>query len=540
MSLPHQRRPTYEVLTYLEGLLESADRGSARLDARIASAYFPRKKVLDLGGEPHWCRRTLDGLQFEQIPAYSRNLDAYLPDEEVDGVDTFRTPNTRWRAVRQGVVEVDGASEALARRRLALRLMRMKSNPDLGHAAQLVFRDNHNATEHTEMQEMVISALVRQLDRLSSDKHYSDAGMPDREYFVERPTGIPRWSKRTPQPRPSEIPSLSELIEMWRQEQSPTENSYYLMKRAVRRFIDVNGDMPIDQIRKIHVRELPIRLKDCPRNVPHKLKGEHLDLLIEYGKRHLEIPKYAVTTINSFQCYMRGLLNFAFNRDYVEFNAASGLSLRDWRLQSDKRLPYEISDLKALFETAPLYTGHDKQVRSQPGRYVYRDGLFWFPLIGLFTGARRGEIAGLSPSDLRSENGVYYFDLVKRGIDRRAKSALSERRIPVHDELLRIGIVRYFQRKQKAQEKFVFHDLGSETEQGVNLLAWNGRWVRIQKSANCKHPKKIIPLVSAFIQRRMSRRPHARGCPRQVIGALFRRCQGEPKIRLWRSDTCLG
>ena len=51
------------------------------------------------------------------------------------------------------------------------------------------------------------------------------------------------------------------------------------------------------------------------------------------------------------------------------------------------------------------------------------EAAYWFPLISLFSGARRTEIAQLKVGDVRQgEGGIWFFDFSDRGEDQRLKN----------------------------------------------------------------------------------------------------------------------
>jgi integrase len=94
----------------------------------------------------------------------------------------------------------------------------------------------------------------------------------------------------------------------------------------------------------------------------------------------------------------------------------------------ERRLPYDAADLEAIFRSE----GFEKFTGAKR----------WLPLIALYTGGRVEEIAGLRAVDLRESEGVRYFDFIPydaRGL----KTPSSRRRVPVHSELVRRGLLDY-------------------------------------------------------------------------------------------------
>jgi integrase len=104
-----------------------------------------------------------------------------------------------------------------------------------------------------------------------------------------------------------------------------------------------------------------------------------------------------------------------------------------------ERTLFDKSELRALFGS-PVFTGSN-QLQGGGG-----EAAFWFPLIGLFSGMRLDEIAQLRLCDLRQDEDTdrWFFDVDRTG-GRSTKTLSSVRRVPVHHELARIGLLRYRQ-----------------------------------------------------------------------------------------------
>jgi integrase len=92
----------------------------------------------------------------------------------------------------------------------------------------------------------------------------------------------------------------------------------------------------------------------------------------------------------------------------------------------ERRLPYDAADVKAIVGALENLTGAKK----------------FLPLISLYSGCRIEEGAGLRVADVRTVDGVLSFDFVPH-TGRGLKTASSQRMVPVHPELLRLGLMGY-------------------------------------------------------------------------------------------------
>ncbi|WP_277188617.1 site-specific integrase, partial [Caballeronia sp. BR00000012568055] len=99
---------------------------------------------------------------------------------------------------------------------------------------------------------------------------------------------------------------------------------------------------------------------------------------------------------------------------------------------------------------AEAFTLDELRLIFEPERYnkMKRPHQFWAPLIALFTGARANEIAQLRLQDLEPVGGIPCLRIVHdpRGENpTRTKNADSTRTIPIHPELIRVGLLDYIE-----------------------------------------------------------------------------------------------
>jgi hypothetical protein len=118
----------------------------------------------------------------------------------------------------------------------------------------------------------------------------------------------------------------------------------------------------------------------------------------------------------------------------------------------DRRLPTDgqtlVSKKARVARSAkanPEYMPHQLQRLFDPKQYQFKLAHhFWPPLIALFTGGRRREIAQLLVHDFRVIDGIPAISIDDLGDeDKEIKSAASKRIIPVHPELISLGLLDY-------------------------------------------------------------------------------------------------
>lgn len=191
-------------------------------------------------------------------------------------------------------------------------------------------------------------------------------------------------------------------------------------------------------------------------------------------------PRLAPKTARKYFDNFKGFLNWAENEGHIPKNPARKLVIYK-KDEGKGRQPFSTDQLIQFF-TSPIYRGYLSFARrSKPGTIVTRDGKFWIPLIGLFTGLRLGEIVQLLVSDIKTENGIDYFDINKGepAHGKTLKTAQSARRVPIHGELKKIGFLAYvLERRAKDSSGRLFPEIafGQDGYASHNFSKFFGRY----------------------------------------------------------------
>ena len=173
----------------------------------------------------------------------------------------------------------------------------------------------------------------------------------------------------------------------------------------------------------------------------------------------------SIATLNGRLDKIRQIYKIAAGRHLLEVNPAAhtlGRKKSGIAKRAVKRLPFDVADLETLFGSE-VFTRHTRS-QGQSGEASY-----WIPLLMYYSGARPEELAGLALRDIVETPHGWLFDIVDRpeanedqllfssedeaAIDgqksqkkprsRVLKNAPSIRKVPVAQELIDLGLLRY-------------------------------------------------------------------------------------------------
>ena len=260
-------------------------------------------------------------------------------------------------------------------------------------------------------------------------------------------------------------PPLSIVFDRWRSQRQPPVKTWEEWSTARRRFETViGGDLAVRGITKAHVRAFKDALLKMPARRRLDTEGKALTLS----------PASVQKQLNA----IKAVLSWAVAQGYLENNPATGIShARGSGIHGarTRRLPYEVDDLRKLF--GPAFSEKEGADR-------------WLPLLGLWTGARLEELGQLRTTYVGVEESVPYIH-IRGGDGRRVKNLGSERRIPLHPELLRAGFLEYVEKRRAENQSRLFPELKPDRH-GTLTRFWSKRFRYYAKSVGLTDPQKTF------------------------------------------------
>lgn len=235
----------------------------------------------------------------------------------------------------------------------------------------------------------------------------------------------------------------------------------------VRRLLaDAIGDREVATITREDARGVQELVTALPKNLGtvKALRGLAIPEAVKRANK-LGLPVISPTTQNGgYLVHIIAVFSWAVREEWATRNPFLKLTVADPVADADRRDPFTIAQLNTLFGS-----GHwDAPNAARPGRY-------WVPLLGLFQGGRRAEMAGLEVQDVTEIDDTPAL-IIRPNDLRRLKNKGSRRTVPVHPELLKLGFMEYVKERRAAAKPAdrLFPDaVGKARGQfGYNIGTW--------------------------------------------------------------------
>lgn len=274
--------------------------------------------------------------------------------------------------------------------------------------------------------------------------------------------------------------TLLDAVDGWKRHRARPKRTVDEFSRSVNMFVQLHGNMPVAAIKKKHALEYRKALQDVPRMRQGALLGASLPAQAEWGREHPEEPRIAAATINKQLGAVQSICIWAKENGFVPEEGQWVDPFSKLRLPEERseRTSFEMAELQLLF-SAPVFTEHQFPLGA------HGEAGFWLPVLALFTGARQAELGGLTAANVQTdvETGatLLYFES-ERARGKRLKTEASERVVPAHPEVIRLGFLGYVEERRKADgaDAWLFPSVSPDKGRaGVPAFSqWFGRYLR--------------------------------------------------------------
>jgi integrase len=242
-------------------------------------------------------------------------------------------------------------------------------------------------------------------------------------------------------------------------------------------FCDLTDDVPMATLGVVHIDAYRSALAAWPvrARVMPAYKGLSARQIVAKSRKEGG-GGVSIRTMEKHLDRLRTFFNWSVQRREMPHNPLTGLRLQSTAAKyTPTRRGFRPEELATLFEP-------DRHATS----CAHDPHYFWIPTVALFTGARLGEIAQLTATDLDQVGDVWGVHITSEG-SRSLKNRQSRRFIPLPERLLSLGFLDYA-RETKDQG---FTDLFP----GGSATAKNGPGDRVSKWFNRTYLRKACRLM---------------------------------------------
>lgn len=251
-------------------------------------------------------------------------------------------------------------------------------------------------------------------------------------------------------------PSLNQTVDRWsKKEVPPSTKTIEKARKVFADFSSAVGKIPVTALTFDHVLRF---------------------------KAHLLATSKTTATAKNKMNVFRAVIRYAWSNRVIESDPCAGISIEVKGRGKDRRRAYTVDELKQVF-SSDVYT---KSSRPTGGQGL---AAYWLPLLALYTGARLEELGQLRLKDIRkeiyqdndgNEQATWTIRIVEDEADGlHVKNEGSERRIPIHSDLVTAGFIKFVEQAVAEQywlfPQFVPNRYGVRT---ANWSKWYGRLLR--------------------------------------------------------------
>jgi integrase len=247
----------------------------------------------------------------------------------------------------------------------------------------------------------------------------------------------------------------------------------------------IEPTLPISQITTEHVRAVRDLISRLPANFDKNeaFAGMTAQRAVEANEKSGAPRIHPATQVKLFR-FFRMPIQWAAEEGYIPTVPGASITITAPKTQGDPekgRKPYTEADLKRMF-TSPLFTGCASELRrTKPGPYLFKDGWYWVPIIGFYSGMRLAEVVQLGTDDVQQQGGIWFMDvrpgpIPNTGEMKRVKNKAAVRKVPVADDLLKLGLLDMVRRAEKGGRLFPEIKFGHDGTPSKNFSKFWSRY----------------------------------------------------------------
>lgn len=289
---------------------------------------------------------------------------------------------------------------------------------------------------------------------------------PDIDLAIQN-EGLPYYEKK------QESPLLSETIKRhitFISARNYSGNTLKDIENTLNLMPETMGDKRLSAITKDDCRNFRDIIQKMPAHYGKKYKAKGIGLMAVINGDDPDYERLSQRSQHKYWMWTNSFFAWCVDEGYLSENPMGKIKVQASKASIEDRDPFSDEELKAFFQS-PQYTGHKSDSRrADRGNEIIKDGKYWIPLVGLFSGMRLGEILQLQLSDIAYDGEIPYFNVNDEGDDKSLKTEQSRRIVPVHPELMKLGFIDMVEkkRKKKLTSPRLFDDTKVSATHGVS------------------------------------------------------------------------
>ncbi len=309
---------------------------------------------------------------------------------------------------------------------------------------------------------------------------------------TEKDSRVWRMVKQEAQaPAKAESMALGEMLKRFVDDMSKqklseaTKRAYQIPIQILKETI--GEKRPLESITREDAEKVRDFLRVIPVNAKQRYKGKTLTQAVKAADSKENVPRLNPRTALNYLTTISTIFNFAVDVCGMTKNPARDPRLKaGFKTRKSKKTVFTEEELNKMFK-APLYTGcmDDENGYAKKGSCKKRRGRFLVPLLALFHGLRSNEACQLYTEDVRVVGGVQCL-MIRDDVDdgkptqKAIKTKTSERTVPIHAEILKMGFLDYVELRRKDSKGHLLHyelTRGKSGKFSDPFGKWFGRFV---------------------------------------------------------------
>jgi hypothetical protein len=263
--------------------------------------------------------------------------------------------------------------------------------------------------------------------------------------IVETPKVAPVVAPAATASSPTATPKLSEVVAYFLDSYPDKSREMHRKHRGVLPvLVQAVGDRPVDTLKQRNIEDFCRLLCKLPPRWPALARDSKLDIhaIAAMGHSKTISPKtFTDTYLASLRPFLNASRRTFGDRGFPHYLTTDGIAYTGTtKAGANKQRAFTADELGRLMVALAVFA-------TSAGDDVQK---FWLPLLALHSGARINELCQINPqADYGiDDEGIAYLHITQEsaghaGLRRSVKNATSQRRLPIHPDLVRAGFLKY-------------------------------------------------------------------------------------------------